>query len=109
MNIKFDYEGTEYTLEYSKQAVRTMENQGFSIEQLSVRPATMTPILFKGAFFKHHKDMKVKKIDEIYGALEDKADLIYALTELYMDAVNSVLEGDSPEDESKKVKWTKNE
>lgn len=109
MNIKFDYDGTEYTLEYSKQAVRMMENQGFSVEMLSTKPTTTIPVLFKGAFYKHHKDLKVKKIDEIYNALVDKADLIYALTELYMDTVNSVLEGDSPEDESKKVKWTKNE
>lgn len=109
MNIKFDYDGIEYTLEYSKQAVRMMENQGFSVENLSSKPTTTIPTLFKGAFYMHHKDVKVKKIDEIYSALEDKADLILALTELYMDAVNSVLEGDSPEDGSKKVKWTKNE
>lgn len=109
MNINFEYDDTAYTLEYSKQAVKLMEKQGFSLEALAAKPATMLPILFSGAFIMHHKDLKAKKIDEIYNALADKADLIYALSDLYMDTVNSVLEGESQGEESKKVKWTKNE
>lgn len=109
MNIKFEYDGNEYTLEYSKQAIKMMEQQGFSIQALSAKPATMIPVLFRGAFVMHHKNTKVKVIDSIYGALDDKSDLVLALSEIYMDAVNSVLEGDSPEEGSKKVKWTKNE
>lgn len=106
MNISLEYNGKQYVLEYSKQAVRTMENQGFSIDHIGDRPTTMIPILFRGAFAKNHRDVKTRIVDEIYDSL-DKTDLIVTLAEMYMDTVNSVVEGNG--DESKKVKWMKNE
>lgn len=111
MNIKFDYKDTTYTLEFSKQAVRTLEGQGFSIDAMGERPATMIPLLFKGAFIKWHRGIKTKLVDEMYAALANKTELITALAELYMDTVNSVLEGadENLEDEIKKVKWVKSE
>lgn len=107
MNITFEYNNKPYCLEYSKQAVRTMENQGFSIEQIGEKPTTMIPMLFQGAFIKNHQGIKRKLVDEIYNSL-DKDQLVVSLAEMYTDTVNSVLEGEAV-DEAKKISWTKNE
>lgn len=107
MNITFEHNGKEYCLEYSKQAVRTMEGQGFSIDEIGTKPTIMVPLLFRGAFIMHHRGIKTREVDQIYKDL-DKEDLIVALAEMYSEAVNSVIEGDSDET-TKKVKWTKNE
>lgn len=107
MNISLEYEGKEYVLEYSKQAVRTMENQGFNIDLIGEKPTTMVPLLFKGAFIKNHKETKSRIVDAIYDII-DKDELIITLAEMYMETVNSVLAGNEG-DEAKKIKWTKNE
>ena len=107
MNITFEHNGKNYILEYSKQAVRTMENQGFSLDLIGEKPTIMIPLLFRGAFIMHHRNIKGRQVDEIYNDI-DKEDLVVALAEMYSETVNSVIEGDSDET-TKKVKWTKNE
>ena len=107
MNITFEYDNKPDCLEYSKQAVRTMENQGFSLDLIGEKPTIMIPLLFRGAFIMHHRNIKGRLVDEIYNDI-DKEDLVVALAEMYSETVNSVIEGDSDET-TKKVKWTKNE
>ena len=58
MNITFEHNGKNYILEYSKQAVRTMENQGFSLDLIGEKPTIMIPLLFRGAFIMHHRNIK---------------------------------------------------
>lgn len=88
--INLTYDKKEYILEYSRQSVKTMENQGFVLEELTTKPANMIPLLFAGAFIKNHsgKDgVKRKVVDEIYDSLDDKTALLEALMEMYADTL----------------------
>ena len=94
--INLTYEKKEYVLEYNRQSVKTMESQGFVLEELTTKPMTMIPLLFAGAFIKNHsgKDgVKRKVIDEIFEEIGDKTALMEALMEMYADTLGSLTEG----------------
>ena len=90
--IALKYDGKEYELEYSRQSVRTMEAQGFILDQLSSKPITMIPMLFTGAFIKNHKGIKRNLMDEIYEEISDKSGLLQALMEMYAETLSSLTE-----------------
>lgn len=102
-SIEFEFEGKDYCLEFTKQTVRTMERRGFVAEEFSEKPMTMLPDLFAGAFLAHHSNVKRDKIDKIYKLMGDKTKLISALTEMYNEPIEALLE--EPED-GKNVTWT---
>ena len=96
--INLTYEKKEYVLEYNRQSVKTMESQGFVLEELTTKPMTMIPLLFAGAFIKNHsgKDgVKRKVIDEIFEEIGDKTALMEALMEMYADTLASLTDGNS--------------
>ena len=96
--INLTYDKKEYVLEYSRQSVKTMENQGFVLEELTAKPANMIPLLFAGAFIKNHsgKDgVKRKVIDEIFDELPDKTALMEALMEMYAETLSTLTEDNS--------------
>ena len=96
--INLTYEKKEYVLEYNRQSVKTMESQGFVLEELTTKPMTMIPLLFAGAFIKNHsgKDgVKRKVIDEIFEEIGDKTALMEALMEMYADTLGSLTESNS--------------
>lgn len=104
--ITFTYDDKDYTLEYTRRTVRRMEEEGFVASDISVKPMTMLPRLFAGAFKAHHPFVKADVIEAIYQALPDKDKLIDKLAEMYNDPIESLM--DEPEDKSKNVKWTMN-
>ena len=94
--INLTYDKKEYILEYNRQSVKTMESQGFVLEELTAKPANMIPLLFAGAFIKNHsgKDgVKRKVIDEIYNEIGDKTALLEALMEMYAETLSTLTEG----------------
>ena len=96
--INLTYDKKEYVLEYNRQSVKTMESQGFVLEELTAKPMTMIPLLFAGAFIKNHsgKDgVKRKVIDEIFEEIGDKTALMEALMEMYADTLGSLTESNS--------------
>lgn len=98
--INLTYGKTEYTLEYSRQSVKTMENQGFVLEELTTKPANMIPLLFAGAFIKNHSGkggVKRKVIDEIFDNIENKTDLLEVLMEMYAETLSSLTEDNQGE------------
>lgn len=101
--ITFDYKDNSYTLEFDRDSVRKTEQMGLRINEIGNMPATMFPILFEGAFIKHHRRVPKKTIDEIFNSMSDAQDLLGEMVNMYMDALNSMLDDD---DESKNVKWT---
>lgn len=103
--IVFEYEGKEYTLEYTRNSVRTMERRGFVAEDIAAKPMTVIPDLFAGAFLANHSSVKREKIDKIYESLTGKQKLIGALTEMYNDTIESLLDAD--EDQGN-ANWTPN-
>ena len=100
--INLTYNDKEYTLEFTRQTVRTMESQGFVFDELTTKPATMFPMLFAGAFYRHHKGMKRALQDEIYDELPRKTDFIQVLGEMYAETLSSLM--DDKEDEGN-VSW----
>lgn len=103
--IAFEYDGKEYTLEYTRNTVRQMERRGFVADDIASKPMTVLPDLFAGAFLANHSQIKRAKIDEIYACMGDKQKLIGALTDMYNATIETLL--DEPE-EGKNVSWTPN-
>ena len=88
--ITLNYDEKDYTLEYNRQSVLMMESQGFVLEQLSIKPVTMIPMMFQGAFIKNHRGMKRALIDEIYDEVADKSGLLNALMEMYAETLSTL-------------------
>ena len=88
--ITMTYNKTEYTLEYNRQSVKTLEGQGFRLDEITNMPMTMIPMLFHGAFYKNHKGIKRNLIDEIYEGIGDKTGLIQALAEMYAETLSTL-------------------
>lgn len=105
--ITFTYKDREYELGYTRKTVKAMEANGFDIKSIteSTSPVTMITELFSGAFLANHKYVKRELIDEIYDSLAAKQDIIAALIEMYMEAVNSLFE--EVGDEGNATIWTK--
>ena len=106
-SITLPVNDTEYTLEFSRATVKQIEAQGFRLGELFDMPATMIPLLVRGAFMKHHPKMSQKVIeDDIFANIGDKQGFLNALIGLYNETVNTLF--DEP-DEAKKIQWTTNQ
>ncbi len=95
--ITMTYKKTEYTLEYNRQSVKTMESQGFVLDELTSKPATMIPLLFSGAFIKNHRGMKRSLIDELFDEIADKTGIMQALMEMYMETLATLMDDKADE------------
>lgn len=101
--LQFSYNGKSYTLEFTRDAVRTMERQGFNANELTDKPMTMLPDLFAGAFIANHPYTKRKLINEIFEHIGNKTELIAKLVEMYNEPLAALME--ESEDEGN-VEWT---
>lgn len=91
--INLTYKKNEYILEFNRQSVKTMESQGFVLEELTAKPMTMIPMLFQGAFIKNHRGIKRNLMDEIFDDVGDKTALMEALMEMYAETLGTLTEG----------------
>lgn len=109
--INVSYQKKDYCLEYSRSTAKMIEDNGFVLDQLTDKPATMIPLLVYGAFAKNHRGIKRALVDEIYENLigkigKDGEDgFINVLAEMYSETV-STLVGDEPVDEGNAATWT---
>ena len=110
--LSFEYEGRQYTLEYTRDTVRQLERQGLVADEISQKPNLYIPELWAGAFLAHHRWVKRTKIDEIYAHMGNKAALISKLVEMYRQPLVELLGGDDDDeaagDEGNVVEWTGN-
>ena len=90
--INLTYDKKEYVLEFNRQSVKTMESQGFVLEELTAKPMTMIPLLFQGAFIKNHRGIKRSLMDEIFEEIGDKTALMEALMEMYAETLSTLTE-----------------
>lgn len=105
--IKLEYEGKTYTLEYNRRAIQSMEEDGFVATDIDKRPMSVIPELFSGAFLFHHPFIKSKTVDDIYAHMGHKKELIDKLAEMYNDTVMSLVAEPDENDEGN-VSWTTN-
>lgn len=102
--ITFEYEGKTYTLEFTRNSVRTMEGNGFKISEIKDKPVSLLPEFFAGAFIAHHKYAKRSTIDEIFDNIGDKDNLIQTLSDMYNETLVSLMGGDE-EEQSGNISW----
>ena len=100
--IVLNYENKDYELEFNRQSVKTMEGQGFVLDELTSKPMTMIPMLFSGAFYKNCKGIKRSLIDEIFDSIGDKTGLMQALMEMYAETLSTLTDDNSEGN----VSWT---
>lgn len=108
--ITVSYQDKEYVLEFSRTTAKQIEDQGFVLDQLGDKPATMIPLLVYGAFMKNNRGIKRSLVDEIFenivNKIGDEAEegFINVLGEMYAETV-STLVGDTPADEGNAATW----
>ena len=106
--LNFEYEGKEYTLEFTRESIKQMEREGFVASDVVNKPMNTLPRLFAGAFKAHHKfDTKQKKIDEIFDLFTGKQALVEKLAEMYMEPMETLLD-DENIDAGNAIKWDAN-
>ena len=102
--LKFTYEGTDYTLEFTRRTVAEMEKKGFVASEVEQKPMLTLPALFEGAFLAHHRFVKKDIIDNIFSQMTDKEALIGKLAEMYNEPILTLVE--EPEVGEGNVSWT---
>ena len=94
--ITITYKQKDYDLEYSRTTAAQIEDQGFSLDQLTEKPVKMIPMLFYGAFLKHNRGISRKLVDEIFDNLVNKSGedgengIIGVLAEMYTETVQTL-------------------
>lgn len=104
--IKFTKNDKEYVLEYTRETVQILEKMGFDINELPNKPMTMLPLAFKGLFFKNHRFVKEKEIDEIYAQFKDRKKLIETISLMLTETYNTLQENVDEEGNDKgNIDW----
>ena len=102
--ITITYQNKDYVLEFSRNTAKQIEDQGFVLDQLGDKPATMIPLLVYGAFMKNNRGIKRSLVDEIYANVvnkvgtDDADGFINVLGEMYAETVSSLVGDDSVEE-----------
>lgn len=102
--LRFTYDGKDYTLEFTRRTVAEMEKKGFIASDITDKPMTTLPALFAGAFLAHHRFVKEDIINDIYSKLTKKEDLIGKLAEMYNEPILALVE--EPEKAEGNLDWT---
>lgn len=102
--LKFTFEGEDYTLEYTRRTVSEMEKNGFVANDIDTKPMTVLPALFEGAFLAHHRFVKKDVIQTIYSKMTHKEDLIGKLAEMYNEPIMALVT--EPDKSEGNVDWT---
>lgn len=108
--ITVTYQDKDYLLEYSRTTAKQVEDNGFILDQLTDKPATMIPLLVYGAFAKHNRGIKRALVDEIYENLIGKVGkdgeegFINILAEMYAETI-STLTDETSVDEGNAATW----
>ena len=110
IKITVTYQDKDYILEYSRATAKQVEDNGFILDQLTDKPATMIPLLVYGAFAKHNRGIKRALVDEIYENLIGKVGkdgeegFINILAEMYAETI-STLTDETAVDEGNAATW----
>lgn len=108
--ITVSYQDKEYVLEFSRMTAKQIEDQGFILDQLGDKPATMIPLLVYGAFMKNNRGIKRSLVDEIYEHIVNKVGsegeegFINILGEMYAETVSTLVDNASA-DEGNAATW----
>lgn len=101
MNTKINltYKDVPYCLEYDRMGVKTLEANGFSVEEFLKKPLSNVELVFAGAFIKNHRKIKQDLVDEIFSKCRDKDKLITTLTTMIEETYDALLDEPTEGDE----------
>lgn len=97
--ITLTYKGVPYTLEYDRMSVKTIEANGFDINEFMAKPLNNIELAFAGAFIKNHRKIKQRLINEIYEKCPKKEELIQAIVQMIQETYEALFEDAEPDDE----------
>ena len=105
MNTKINltYKDVPYTLEYDRATIKTMEANGFVVDEFLNKPMSNIELAFSGAFIKNHRKTNQSLIDEIYAGCPNKRQLVETLVRMIQETYESLF--DEPDGESGNVTW----
>lgn len=105
MNTKINltYKDVPYTLEYDRMSVKTLEANGFSVEEFVKKPMSHIDMAFAGAFLKHHRKTKPNVIDEIFSKTKNKEKLVETLVQMIEETYSALFE--EPEGDEGNADW----
>lgn len=93
MAYAFEYEGTEYVLEFDRASIEKAERtMGLTPQDIASGKASSFPDLFRAALLKHHPHMKTHTVKMLYSLQEDKVGLHGDLAEMYGEVYESLFE-----------------
>lgn len=101
MNTKINltYKGVPYCLEYDRMAVKTLEANGFVIEDFLKKPMSNIEMVFAGAFIKNHRKTKPSLVEEIYARCPNKDNLIQTLGKMLEETYDTLFDEPTESDE----------
>lgn len=105
LTINDPVSGVTYTLEYTRKSVETMEKNGFVAADMERKPMTLLPALFAGAFLAHHRFVKREVIDNLFGRMNRKDELMTALAEMYNEPLLTLLDEPEQEGDEGNLSW----
>jgi hypothetical protein len=104
--LNFEYNGKEYTLEFTRESVKQMEREGFVANDVITKPMITLPKLFAGAFKANHRfDIKQKEIEQIFSQFKNKTALFEKLAEMYSEPMETLMDDT---DEGNAIAWDAN-
>lgn len=101
--------GDVYTLDYDRSTCAAINKAGFRGDEIESNPEEMLPLLFFGAFKKHHRKLSKADTDKILedmgGGMPTK--MIERLVELYLQGREGlIVEDEEFEEHAKNTGWT---
>ncbi len=105
MNTKINltYKDVPYVLEYDRMTIKTMEANGFVVDEFINKPMYNIELAFAGAFLKNHRKTSQSTIDEIYAKCKDKRKLVETLVVMIQETYEALF--DDPEGDEGNASW----
>ena len=101
--INFDYEGKHYCLEFSREAVKRMESAGYKPMSSGDTPLLELEQLWTGAFYKNHRNVSSRVIENLLNEIDNQDELLDALRSMIAETYNTLRSNGGNEG---KLKWT---
>lgn len=93
--LKFSYDGSDFTLEFTPESVRKMEREGFDFTNMEHNVVNVGYDLFSGAFIAHHnyvpKEVRAKIYTFLKAKNKDGKNLIEYLAEMLSDELDWIV------------------
>lgn len=102
--LRFEHNGKEYILEYTRKSVEQMERQGFIVSDINEKPMSTLPKLFAGAFIANHPHVSKNVVDDLFAKMTNRTELIGRLAEMYNEPIMTLV--DEPEESEGNLNWT---